>query len=227
MGWNGSTPVKEVAYGPDLHLKARGAAALLEPGRRSGGDCCAGRGRTARPPPSRRNVAGEDAPAPAATLLVDAFIVWITPDRQLKPGLNRFEVRVSEAARAPDTDRRPPARRPSPRGLPRRAPRPGPAGRVLPEHGPRGAPADGPGARAAGGPGDDQAAHRGRGAPALDVLHTFRAMGITAYLSNGGTLEHAQQIAGHRRRRRRSSTTGRRYRDGRRDPRCCRPPGAG
>ena len=27
--------------------------------------------------------------------------------------------------------------------------------------------------------------------------HTFRATGITVYLSNGGTLEHAQQIAGH------------------------------
>ena len=27
--------------------------------------------------------------------------------------------------------------------------------------------------------------------------HTFRATGITAYLSNGGTLEHAQRIAGH------------------------------
>ncbi len=27
--------------------------------------------------------------------------------------------------------------------------------------------------------------------------YTFRATGITAYLSNGGTLEHAQQIAGH------------------------------
>ena len=27
--------------------------------------------------------------------------------------------------------------------------------------------------------------------------HTFRATGITAYLSNGGTLEQAQQIAGH------------------------------
>ena len=27
--------------------------------------------------------------------------------------------------------------------------------------------------------------------------HTFRATGITAYLSNGGTLERAQQIAGH------------------------------
>ena len=27
--------------------------------------------------------------------------------------------------------------------------------------------------------------------------HTFRATGITAYLSNGGTLEHAQSMAGH------------------------------
>ena len=27
--------------------------------------------------------------------------------------------------------------------------------------------------------------------------HTFRATGITAYLSNGGTLERAQQIAAH------------------------------
>ncbi len=49
--------------------------------------------------------------------------------------------------------------------------------------------------------------------PASTCCHTFRATGITAYLSNGGTLEHAQRIAGHRlRRRRRSSTTGRRTR---------------
>jgi hypothetical protein len=27
--------------------------------------------------------------------------------------------------------------------------------------------------------------------------HTFLATGITAYLQNGGTLEHAQQIAAH------------------------------
>ena len=27
--------------------------------------------------------------------------------------------------------------------------------------------------------------------------HTFRATGITAYLSNGGQLEHAQEMAGH------------------------------
>ena len=33
--------------------------------------------------------------------------------------------------------------------------------------------------------------------PPSTCWHTFRATGITAYLSNGGTLEHAQQIAGH------------------------------
>jgi integrase len=27
--------------------------------------------------------------------------------------------------------------------------------------------------------------------------HTFRATGITAYLANGGTLEHAQAMAAH------------------------------
>ena len=27
--------------------------------------------------------------------------------------------------------------------------------------------------------------------------HTFRATGITTYMQNGGTLEHAQQIAAH------------------------------
>jgi site-specific recombinase XerD len=27
--------------------------------------------------------------------------------------------------------------------------------------------------------------------------HTFRATGITAYLANGGTLEHAQSMAAH------------------------------
>jgi site-specific recombinase XerD len=33
--------------------------------------------------------------------------------------------------------------------------------------------------------------------PASICCHSFRATGITAYLSNGGTLEHAQQIANH------------------------------
>ena len=28
--------------------------------------------------------------------LIDALIVWITPDRPLGPGLNRFQVRVSD-----------------------------------------------------------------------------------------------------------------------------------
>ena len=50
------------------------------------------------------------------------------------------------------------------------------------------------------------------GLPASTCCHTFRATGITAYLSNGGTLERAQQIAGTHRRRRRSSTTERRTR---------------
>ena len=35
------------------------------------------------------------------------------------------------------------------------------------------------------------------GLPPSTCCHTFRATGITAYLSNGGTLEDAQQIAGH------------------------------
>ena len=34
------------------------------------------------------------------------------------------------------------------------------------------------------------------GLPGSTCCHTFRATGITAYLSNGGTLEHAQRIAG-------------------------------
>ena len=32
---------------------------------------------------------------------------------------------------------------------------------------------------------------------ATTCCHTFRAPGIAAYLSNGGTFEHAQRIAGH------------------------------
>ena len=35
------------------------------------------------------------------------------------------------------------------------------------------------------------------GLPPSTCCHTFRATGITAYLSNGGTLERAQRIAGH------------------------------
>ena len=33
--------------------------------------------------------------------------------------------------------------------------------------------------------------------PESTSCHTFRAAGITVYLENGGTIEHAQQIAGH------------------------------
>jgi integrase/recombinase XerD len=39
--------------------------------------------------------------------------------------------------------------------------------------------------------------------------HTFRATGITAYLANGGALEHAQEMAAHESPRQPSSTTGR------------------
>ena len=46
-GGTGVHPQRKELRTADLHLKARGAAASLEPGRRSGGDCCAGRGRTA------------------------------------------------------------------------------------------------------------------------------------------------------------------------------------
>ena len=35
------------------------------------------------------------------------------------------------------------------------------------------------------------------GLPASTCSHTFRATGIAAYLSNGGTLEHAPRIADH------------------------------
>ena len=38
---------------------------------------------------------------------------------------------------------------------------------------------------------------RDAGLPDFICCHTFRATGITAYLSNGGTLEHAQRIAAH------------------------------
>jgi integrase/recombinase XerD len=35
------------------------------------------------------------------------------------------------------------------------------------------------------------------GLPYSTCCHTFRATGITTYLLNGGTLEHAQTIANH------------------------------
>ena len=38
-----------------------------------------------------------ETPVGRGRRLLDALIVWITPDRQLDPGINRFEVRVSEA----------------------------------------------------------------------------------------------------------------------------------
>jgi integrase/recombinase XerD len=38
---------------------------------------------------------------------------------------------------------------------------------------------------------------RQAGLPLTTCCHTFRATGITTYLQNGGTIEHAQQIANH------------------------------
>ena len=38
----------------------------------------------------------EKTPAARGDRLIDALIVWITPARPLDPGINRFEVRVSE-----------------------------------------------------------------------------------------------------------------------------------
>jgi integrase/recombinase XerD len=38
---------------------------------------------------------------------------------------------------------------------------------------------------------------RANGLPRGTCNHTFRATGITAYLENGGTIEHAQAIAAH------------------------------
>ena len=50
------------------------------------------------------------------------------------------------------------------------------------------------------------------GLPASTCCHTFRATGITAYLSNGGTPSTPSGLPAMRRRRRRSCTTGRRTR---------------
>jgi hypothetical protein len=44
---------------------------------------------------------------------------------------------------------------------------------------------------------DDPPARRGRRHRAEIGCHTFRATGITAYLANGGALEHAQEMAVH------------------------------
>ena len=76
-----------------------------------------------------------------------------------------------------------------------------------------GAPADGPGARAAGRPGDDQAARCGRGAPAVDVLpHVPGDGGSRRTCRTGGRSSTRSRSRGTPRRRRRSSTTGRRTR---------------
>lgn len=45
---------------------------------------------------------------------------------------------------------------------------------------------------------DGQERAKEAGITAKISLHSFRATGITAYLKNGGTIEHAQQIAAHK-----------------------------
>ena len=39
----------------------------------------------------------EKTPRARGARLIDALLAWLTPDRQLQPELNRFEVRVSNA----------------------------------------------------------------------------------------------------------------------------------
>ena len=98
----------------------------------------------------------------------------------------------------------------------RRLPRAGRArrgdGGALPERRPRGAAADGPGALAASRPGHDQATAAAADLPPSTCCHTFRATGITAYLSMGGRSNTRSRSPGTPPRRRRSSTTGRRTR---------------
>ena len=88
----------------------------------------------------------------------------------------------------------------------------GRAGGTVSERGPGGREAEWAAVDAARGPGHDQAAGVSRGPPTIDVLPHVPGAGITAYLSNGGTLEHPSRSPGTHRRRRRSSTTGRRTR---------------
>ena len=79
--------------------------------------------------------------------------------------------------------------------------------------GPGGAVPVGPGARAAGGPGDDQAARCGRGATALDVLPHVPGDGDHGVLvERRNPRARAADRRGTRRRRRRSSTIERRTR---------------
>jgi integrase/recombinase XerD len=54
-----------------------------------------------------------------------------------------------------------------------------------------------PARASAGGRGVIKRRARQVGLPYTTCCHTFRATGITTYLQNGGTIEHAQQIANH------------------------------
>ena len=174
-------------------------------------------GRCVRPPPSRHNV-DEDRGAGGQVWFRSAEEAHRPDCRRTSPastasrsGSPKPATRGSNAAALG---------RPTPTAgrrlddqalavLPRRAPRPGPAGRALPEHGPRGAPADGPGARAAGGPGDDQAARRGpRGSRPRRAATRSGRRGSRRTCRTGEPSSTPSRSPGTRRRRRRSSTTG-------------------
>ena len=88
---------------PDLRGSARERARfelawrLGETGLASTGTPSPAGERTAPVLAGYRRPTPEKTPAARGDRLIDAIIVWITPDRPLEPGINRFEVRVSEA----------------------------------------------------------------------------------------------------------------------------------
>ena len=172
----------------------------------------AGLGKTARQVgdrrrPSRRGGSGQLRRSPGLAGRVAAFTTATTSRRILsglwcRSGRHRRALRIARVIRCCGS---PPLPCPS-----------------LIERRPGGAEADGEGAVAAARPGDDQAACGGGGSAAHDLLHTFRATGITAYLSNGAPLSTRSGSPGTLRRRRPRSTTGRRPHDQRRRDRAHR-----
>ena len=103
----------------------------------------------------------------------------------------------------------PPSGRRSPRRLRRGDRARGAEGRALPERGPAGSPADRPGARAARGFGDDQAASRGRGCCRPRRAATrFGRRGSRRACRTAGPSSTPSRSRGTHRRGRRSSTTG-------------------
>ena len=95
-----------IGYGDQAFVKTQGPRTLRRPpGRESNGRTC---WFGAELDPDGDQVwfrIDEDAigrmpektPAARGKRLIDALIAWITPAQPLAPGINRFEVRVSEA----------------------------------------------------------------------------------------------------------------------------------